>query len=165
MAWKFFVGGNWNFNGTSEEVKKIVSTLNDRKVASADVVDVVVSPPYVFLRIVKSLLLPDFHVAAQNCWMESRKGWSGHELLLLGESNEFVGDKVAYALSKGIKVIGCVGETLQRESGATMDVIAAQTKTIACFTISGLGNWNCEGCYTSWEVNSELCKRLQIYVC
>lgn len=25
-------------NGTSEEVKKIVSTLNDRKVASADVV-------------------------------------------------------------------------------------------------------------------------------
>ncbi|CAL9056943.1 unnamed protein product [Musa banksii] len=122
MAWKFFVGGDWNFNGTSEEVKKIVSTLNDRKVASTDVVDVVVSPPYVFLRIVKSLLRPDFHVAAQNCWTESRKGWSGYELLLLGESNEFVGDKVAYALSKGIKVIGCVGETLQCESGATMDV-------------------------------------------
>ncbi|CAL9765091.1 unnamed protein product [Musa acuminata subsp. burmannicoides] len=39
MAWKFFVGGDWNFNGTSEEVKKIVSTLNDRKVASADVVE------------------------------------------------------------------------------------------------------------------------------
>lgn len=27
-------------NGTSEEVKKIVSTLNDRKVASADVVGI-----------------------------------------------------------------------------------------------------------------------------
>ncbi|PHU13736.1 Triosephosphate isomerase, cytosolic [Capsicum chinense] len=52
--------------------------------------------------------------------------------LLLNESNDFVADKVAYALSQGLKVIACVGETLeQRESGATMAVIAAQTKAIA----------------------------------
>ncbi|MBS2599568.1 triose-phosphate isomerase, partial [Salmonella enterica subsp. enterica serovar Typhimurium] len=52
--------------------------------------------------------------------------------LILKESNEFVGDKVAYALSQGLKVIACVGETLeQRESGATMAVVAAQTKAIA----------------------------------
>lgn len=45
---------------------------------------------------------------------------------------QFVGDKVAYALSQGIKVIACVGETLeQRESGSTMEVVAAQTKAIA----------------------------------
>ncbi|KAJ8484703.1 hypothetical protein OPV22_017188 [Ensete ventricosum] len=41
MAWKFFVGGNWTCNGTSQEVKKFVSSLNDSKVSSADVVDVV----------------------------------------------------------------------------------------------------------------------------
>ncbi|CAI9280783.1 unnamed protein product [Lactuca saligna] len=36
---------------------------------------------------------------------------------LLNETNEFVGDKVAYALSQGLKVIACVGETLeQREA-------------------------------------------------
>lgn len=47
-------------------------------------------------------------------------------------SFQFVGDKVAYALSKGLKVIACVGETLeQREAGSTMDVVAAQTKAIA----------------------------------
>lgn len=41
-------------------------------------------------------------------------------------------DKVAYALSKGLKVIACVGETLeQRESGSTMKVVAEQTKAIA----------------------------------
>ncbi|PHT57566.1 Triosephosphate isomerase, cytosolic [Capsicum annuum] len=52
--------------------------------------------------------------------------------LLLNESNDFVADKVAYALSQGLKVIACVGETLeQRESGATMAVVAAQTKAIA----------------------------------
>lgn len=50
--------------------------------------------------------------------------------LLLG--CQFVGDKVAYALSQGLKVIACVGETLeQREAGSTMEVVAAQTKAIA----------------------------------
>ena len=50
--------------------------------------------------------------------------------LLLG--CQFVGDKVAFALSQGLKVIACVGETLEeREAGSTMDVVAAQTKAIA----------------------------------
>lgn len=45
---------------------------------------------------------------------------------------QFVGDKVAYALSQGLKVIACVGETLEeREAGTTMKVVAAQTKAIA----------------------------------
>lgn len=45
---------------------------------------------------------------------------------------QFVGEKVAYALAQGLKVIACVGETLeQRESGSTMAVVAAQTKAIA----------------------------------
>ena len=51
-------------------------------------------------------------------------------------SLQFVGDKVAYALSQGLKVIACIGETLeQRESGSTMAVVASQTKAIAgtCF--------------------------------
>ncbi|KAJ3693679.1 hypothetical protein LUZ60_009159 [Juncus effusus] len=152
MGRKFFVGGNWKCNGTSEEVKKIVSLLNAGQVPSSDVVEVVVSPPYVFLPTVKNELRPDFQVAAQNCWVKKGGAFTGEisaEMLvnlevpwvilghserraLLGESNEFVGEKVAYALSKGLKVIACVGETLEeRESGSTMDVVAAQTKAIA----------------------------------
>ncbi|KAF3630160.1 Triosephosphate isomerase, cytosolic [Capsicum baccatum] len=152
MGRKFFVGGNWKCNGTSDEIKKIISTLNAGQVPSQDVVEVVVSPPFVFLPLVKNELRPDFHVAAQNCWVKKGGAFTGEvsaEMLvnlsipwvilghserraLLGESNEFVGDKVAYALSQGLKVIACVGETLeQRESGSTMDVVAAQTKAIA----------------------------------
>ncbi|KAM3338678.1 triosephosphate isomerase, cytosolic [Capsicum galapagoense] len=152
MSRKFFVGGNWKCNGTSDEIKKIISTLNAGQVPSQDVVEVVVSPPFVFLPLVKNELRPDFHVAAQNCWVKKGGAFTGEvsaEMLvnlsipwvilghserraLLGESNEFVGDKVAYALSQGLKVIACVGETLeQRESGSTMDVVAAQTKAIA----------------------------------
>ncbi|OMO96833.1 Triosephosphate isomerase [Corchorus olitorius] len=152
MARKFFVGGNWKCNGTTEEVKKIVSTLNAGQVPSQDVVEVVVSPPFVFLPYVKDSLRPDFHVAAQNCWVKKGGAFTGEvsaEMLvnlsipwviighserrqLLKESNEFVADKVAYALAQGLKVIACIGETLeQRESGSTMEVVAAQTKAIA----------------------------------
>ncbi|KAJ4849564.1 Triosephosphate isomerase, cytosolic [Turnera subulata] len=158
MGRKFFVGGNWKCNGTTEEVKKIVSTLNAAQVPSSDVVEVVVSPPFVFLPVVKSELRADFHVAAQNCWVKKGGAFTGEvsaEMLanlgvpwvilghserraLLNESNEFVGDKVAYALSQGLKVIACVGETLeQREAGSTMDVVAAQTKAIA----ERVSNW------------------------
>ncbi|CAI0411979.1 unnamed protein product, partial [Linum tenue] len=114
--------------------------------------EVVVSPPFVFLPLVKTTLRPDFHVAAQNCWVKNGGAYTGEvsaEMLvnldipwvilghserrsLLKESNDFVGDKVAYALAKGLKVIACVGETLeQREAGSTMEVVAAQTKAIA----------------------------------
>lgn len=159
MGRKFFVGGNWKCNGTVEEVKKIVTTLNESEVPSEDVVDVVVSPPFVFLPLVKSLLRPDFHVAAQNCWVRKGGAFTGEvsaEMLLnlnipwvilghserrliLNESDEFVGDKIAYALSQGLKVIACVGETLeQRDSGSTMAVVAAQTKAIA----DRVSNWS-----------------------
>ncbi|KAH7281808.1 hypothetical protein KP509_36G063900 [Ceratopteris richardii] len=51
---------------------------------------------------------------------------------LLKESNEFVSDKVAYALSQGLKVIACIGESLaQREAGETMTVVSEQTRAIA----------------------------------
>nr|XP_009416140.1 PREDICTED: triosephosphate isomerase, cytosolic isoform X1 [Musa acuminata subsp. malaccensis] len=154
--WLFYGFRN---NGTVEQVKKIVTVLNEAEVPPEEVVDVVVSPPFVFLSLVKSLLRSDFQVAAQNCW--ARKGGAftgevsaemlvnlgipwvilGHSerRLLLGETNEFVGDKVAYALSQGLKVIACVGETLeQRESGSTMDIVAAQTKAIAGW----ISDWN-----------------------
>ena len=77
MGRKFFVGGNWKCTGTTEEVKKIVSNLNDAQVPSSDVVEVVVSPPYVFLPLVKSSLRPDFHVAAQNCWVKKGGAFTG----------------------------------------------------------------------------------------
>lgn len=51
---------------------------------------------------------------------------------------QFVADKVVYALSQGLKVIACIGETLQqREAGETMTIVSEQTKAIAgCSTFS-----------------------------
>lgn len=77
MARKFFVGGNWKSNGTVEEVKKIVTTLNEAEVPSEDVVEVVISPPFVFLPLVKTLLRCDFSIAAQNCWVRKGGAFTG----------------------------------------------------------------------------------------
>ncbi|KAL6204579.1 hypothetical protein ACLB2K_021846 [Fragaria x ananassa] len=177
MGRKFFVGGNWKCNGTTPEVKKIVTILNEAEVPSEDVVEVVVSPPFVFLAYVKSLLRSDFHVAAQNCSVRRGGAFTGEisaemlvnlgipwviighseRRLILNESNEFVGDKVGYALSQGLKVIACVGETLeQRESGST--VVAAQTKDIAVWAI---GTGKVATPAQAQEVHFELRKWLQ----
>ncbi|EFJ31929.1 hypothetical protein SELMODRAFT_73442 [Selaginella moellendorffii] len=153
MPRKFCVGGNWKCNGTVEEIKKIVNTLNAAAdVPGEDVVEVVIGPPFVYIPLVKSILRPDFAIAGQNCWVKKGGAFTGEisaemfkdlaipwvilghseRRALCGESNEFVADKVVYALSQGLKVMACVGETLQqRESGQTNDVVAAQTKAIA----------------------------------
>ncbi|KAJ1551351.1 triosephosphate isomerase [Cladochytrium tenue] len=51
---------------------------------------------------------------------------------IFGESDEFVGKKVAYAIAQGLSVIACVGEKLEhREAGLTSEVVFRQLKAIA----------------------------------
>ena len=45
---------------------------------------------------------------------------------------QLIAEKVAHALSAGVKVIACVGEKLEeREAGKTEEVVFRQTKAIA----------------------------------
>ncbi|KAH9552722.1 hypothetical protein CY35_09G081100 [Sphagnum magellanicum] len=151
MTRKFFVGGNWKCNGTVEEVKKICCMLNTGEVPCPNHIDTIVAPPFVFIPLVKSLLRSDFQIAAQNCWVKGGAftGEISAEMLvnihipwvilghserrtLCGESNEFVADKTEYALSQGLKVCLCVGESLkERENHETSNVVAKQTKAVA----------------------------------
>lgn len=77
MGRKFFVGSNWKCNGTTDDVKKIVATLNAGDLPSTDVVEVVVSPLFVFLTSVKSELRPEIQYAAQNCWVKKGGAFTG----------------------------------------------------------------------------------------
>jgi len=115
-------------------------------------VDVVVAPTFVHLDAVKRSISGPYQVAAQNCWTGKGGAFTGEvsaEMLvdmgipwvilghserraLCGETNEVVGTKVAYALSQGLKVIACIGETLeQREAGEMFNILGAQLKEIA----------------------------------
>ncbi|KAG5457728.1 MAG: triosephosphate isomerase [Olpidium bornovanus] len=58
--------------------------------------------------------------------------------LYFGETDELVGKKTASALSAGLKVIACIGETREeREKNETNDVVFRQLKGIA----ANIQNW------------------------
>jgi triosephosphate isomerase len=113
---------------------------------------VVVSPTFVHLDAVKRAIGPSYQVAAQNCWSTKGGAFTGEvsaeqladmgvpwvilghseRRAILGESDEVVGTKVAYALSQGLKVIACIGETLQqREGGEMFSILDGQLDAIA----------------------------------
>jgi hypothetical protein len=62
---------------------------------------------------------------------------------------QIVAEKVAYALSQGLKVCLCVGETLQeRERNETSNVVSRQTQAVAGddpqHTTTPAGIWSCQ---------------------
>ncbi|KAE8667369.1 Triosephosphate isomerase [Hibiscus syriacus] len=147
---KFFVGGNWKCNGTKESITKLVSDLNGAKLESD--VDVVVSPPFVYLDMVSSSLTDRIEISAQNSWIGKGGAFTGEisvEQLkdigckwvihghserrhIIGEDDQFIGKKAAYALNEGLGVIACIGELLEeREAGKTFDVCFRQLKAFA----------------------------------
>ncbi|XP_051132934.1 triosephosphate isomerase, chloroplastic-like [Andrographis paniculata] len=147
---KFFVGGNWKCNGTKESISKLVSDLNGA--ALEPDVDVVVAPPFVYIDQVKSTLSDRIEISSQNCWSGKGGAFTGEisvEQLrdigckwvvlghserrhVIGEDDQFIGKKAAYALNEGLGVIACIGELLEeREAGKTFDVCFHQLKAFA----------------------------------
>ncbi|KAG9443051.1 hypothetical protein H6P81_018905 [Aristolochia fimbriata] len=147
---KFFVGGNWKCNGTKESISKLVTDLNSAKLEPD--VDVVVAPPFVYIDQVKNSLTDRIELSAQNSWVGKGGAFTGEisvEQLkdigckwvilghserrhVIGEDDQFIGKKAAYALSQNLKVIACIGEKLEeREAGKTFDVCFQQLKAFA----------------------------------
>lgn len=146
---KFFVGGNWKCNGTTESLNKLCNDLNAANVP--DDIDIVVAPTFLHIQSARDILDKKFVMAAQNCWVGKGGPYTGevsaeqlHDLgvpwvivghserrALLEEDNDFVGQKAAYALSQDLSVIACIGETLsEREGGKMWDVLTAQLVSI-----------------------------------
>ncbi|CAK9210695.1 unnamed protein product [Sphagnum troendelagicum] len=152
MTRKFFIGGNWKCNGTVDEVKKIVCMLNGGEVPCPNHIETIISPPFIFIPMVKSCLRTDFQIAAQNCWTKKGGAFTGEisaEMLknlgvpwvilghserrtLMHETDQVVAEKVEYALSQGLKVCLCVGESLkERECNETAQVVSRQVQAVA----------------------------------
>lgn len=158
MPRKFFVGGNWKCNGTIASNAALckswsASTDNGAKYDGA-AVEIVIAPPALFALTTKASLPANFSVALQNCWtgaggavtgeisadmlVDAGVPWvlTGHSerraLEVVQESDATVAEKTAYAVSKGVGAIACIGESLaEREDGKTLDVNERQIKAIA----------------------------------
>ncbi|OQV22229.1 Triosephosphate isomerase B [Hypsibius exemplaris] len=150
MSGKLFVGGNWKMNCSKKQADEIIAMLVKGPLSKN--AEIVIAPPALYLEYVKSKAPAGVDVAAQNCYKEASGAFTGEispamikdigvEWVILGhserraifkEDDALIGAKVKHALSAGLKVIACVGETLQeRESNKTEEVVFRQTKAIA----------------------------------
>jgi triosephosphate isomerase len=139
------IAGNWKMYKGPAEAAEFCLRLREQDLTG---VDVVVCPPYVSLAVTVQLLAgTEVAVAAQNVHWEQEGAYTGeisaHMLLELGvygaivghsERRQYFGDtdestsqRARAALSAGLFVIACVGETEEeREGGVTEDVLRRQ---------------------------------------
>lgn len=146
MARTFFVGGNWKMNGTVKSGKELVNSLKDSKLDPN--AEVVVAPPALHLLLIKDLLQSSkIEVSGQNAYFKPSGAFTGEvsvsqlqdagiPWVILGhserrtifkEDDKEIAEKTKAALEHNLKVILCIGETLdERESNKTIDVIVSQ---------------------------------------
>lgn len=145
---KAVIAGNWKMNKTPAEAKVL---LEEIKPLVADAAcDVVVCVPYVDLcTALEATKGTNIGVGAENCHWEEKGAFTGEisavmlkemgvEYVIIGhserrtyfgETDVTVNKRVRAALNSGLKVILCVGETLeQREQGITAELVAMQVK-------------------------------------
>ena len=158
MARKLFIAGNWKMNLSAEQCAALASELAGG-VKSDWPVDIAVCPPSVYLSTVRTALDGSvIGLGAQNVYYESSGAFTGQtspdmlvdigcDYVIIGhsetrhtieprEDDALINRKVLAALAGGLKVILCIGETLdQREQEQTESILEAQLR-------AGLANVN-----------------------
>ena len=144
---KLVIAGNWKMNKSPIEARKLLTEMVE--LLSDLNNEVVICTPFVDLNEALSVLKnTNIKVGAQNCHYKDCGAYTGEispsmlksmgvEYVIIGHSerrNYFnetdiaVNQKVKAAIDAGLKVIICVGETLeQRELNITKNVISIQT--------------------------------------
>ncbi|MCP4644843.1 MAG: triose-phosphate isomerase [bacterium] len=144
---KPLIAGNWKMN---KLVGEAVATVNELKplVAGVADVDIVVCPVFTALYAVgEALKGSNIEMGGQNSYVKESGAYTGElspQMLadvgcawtILGhserrqyfeESDEFLNEKLKFALASGLKVMFCIGETLEeREGGKMNDVLIRQ---------------------------------------
>ena len=149
MERKVIIAGNWKMNKDAAAGKDLVESLKPL-VADVTEAEIVVCPPFTTLSaVVAAAAGSNIKVGAQNVhWAESGAftGEISAEMLVstgveyviighserrqyFGETDATVNARMKAALKAGLKVIVCVGETLEeREGNKTEEVIGRQIK-------------------------------------
>ena len=147
---KKIVAGNWKMNLNYAEAMQLAEeVLKEWKARKAAAVQLIVCPPFPYLKNIESLVLgtDGLAVGAQNCASETSGAFTGEvaakmlqsvgaRYCILGhserrayyhESDELLVKKVNQALANNLTPLFCCGETLaERESGKHFDIIKSQ---------------------------------------
>ncbi len=142
------IAGNWKMNKLIPEAVEWVAGIQERLPGLPDA-EIVLAPPFTHLAVLKLRLENDslIKLAGQNMFWEPQGAFTGEisgamlksagcEYVILGhserrlffhEDDAAINKKILSAQSSELKIILCVGETLeQRNGGQTEDVVKSQ---------------------------------------
>lgn len=145
---KKIVAGNWKMNETLQEGIELAKEINDLLKADKPNCGVVICTPFIHLASVAPLLDKELvGLGAEDCANKDKGAYTGEvsaamvkstgaEYVILGHSErrqyynetaEILKEKVQQALSNGLQVIFCCGETLEeREQGKQNELVKAE---------------------------------------
>ena len=146
---KNIVAGNWKMNTTLPEGIKLAEEVNDALKAVEPKCDVVICVPFTHLASVNGVITETkkLGLGAENCADHKSGAYTGEVsaamvastgagYVILGHSErrqyysetpEILKEKVQLALKNGLKVIFCIGETLEeREANKQNEVVKAE---------------------------------------
>ena len=145
---KKIVAGNWKMNLTLQEGVALAKELNEVLTADKPNCDVVICTPFIHLATVAQFLNQDvIGLGAENCADKVKGAFTGEvsaemvkstgaQYVILGHSErreyyketpEILKEKVQLALANGLKVIFCIGESLEeREANKQNEVVKAE---------------------------------------
>ncbi len=150
MSRKPLIAGNWKMNKTVTDGAELASAIAGGSI-DYSTRDVLFAPPFTGIYAVSEAVKKNGGkalVAAQNIYFEESGAYTGEvscgmiksagaswvilghseRRSIFGETDEVINKKVKKALSSGLSVILCVGETLwEREAGAEIETVLAQT--------------------------------------
>ena len=145
---KKIVAGNWKMNMNLQEGVALAKELNEVLTAEKPNCDVVICTPFIQLATVAQFLNQDvIGLGAENCADKVKGAYTGEvsaemvkstgaQYVILGHSErreyyketpEILKEKVQLALANGLKVIFCIGESLEeREANKQNEVVKAE---------------------------------------
>ncbi|MBU5669690.1 triose-phosphate isomerase [Peptoniphilus sp. MSJ-1] len=182
-----YICGNWKMNKTSSEARKFAKDLNNSEFKN---VDVLIAPSFVTLESLRKELKSEIEIAAQNISQYENGAYTGEvsaEMLkdidvnsviighserreIFKESNEIVNEKVKRAISEGLKVILCLGESEEiREKGKEVEFVRDELlaslkdiKTLENITIAYEPIWAIGTGKTCNSIDAEeMCKEIR----
>jgi triosephosphate isomerase len=148
---KKVIAGNWKMNNDLTESQNLITKLTGGLSNQELNCDVIICPPFTSLSEASTLIKnTPVKLGAQNMFFEDNGAYTGEisapmlksvgcEYVIIGhserrsifkEADEMLNKKIKKALEHKLKVIFCVGETLEeREKNITMDVIKTQAES------------------------------------
>jgi triosephosphate isomerase len=142
------VVGNWKMNNAIADSVELATAIAEKVGADGVTCEIGIAPTFLALSEVgKVIEWSGIRLCAQNCHYENDGAFTGEVSARMlsaagcayvilghserrqyfGETSQIVNLKVRKALAEGLRVIMCVGETLdERERGVTAEIVSAQ---------------------------------------